>query len=576
MTRSISVFACLLPAALLLCAPVGVLHAQRSIDIKLALPSGENSTTFDLTTNPELVEDYFNLARCQCAESLPTVGATYWYFEVEMTAEDISIVDEADLMVGTACDNDDPTVRNCELIESQIDVGSLTGGPNARRQIPVDALMFPNAECTVEEPDSNVWMLFDDGADDIIDDFSVLADFDKISADAQPPPAPFDLKAEGAESAVVVSWAANVDDVEYFYVLCADADGQEVFESPQAPREYDTSMTLCGLPTVGGSPPTGDAGVPDAGMSPDAGMGPDAGTGPDASTGNGDVLSGMEESFICGRVPASSTSLRVEGLDNGNEYQFAVIAVDEARNPTYVRIPGTAQPQPADDFWEHYGDEGGQAEGGVCLVTSTFGEGGPTQTLRDFRDGTLASFWLGRVFIDSYYEYIAPLGAYADRYVAARIVAAVILAPCVVLAGFWEYTGPFAKLLVLCLFLCWRRRRQLLPLWRQWTDRGRDRAAALAAEFWPDVRIPTGQSVAAAAALLAVLSVGLSPAVAQGSQGAFDRTGKTLRRSSIARRSNTRSGTSASNSGPISPISTASSAVARWVPTGPPSAALRS
>jgi hypothetical protein len=111
------------------------------------------------------------------------------------------------------------------------------------------------------------------------------------------------------------------------------------------------------------------------------------------------------------------------------------------------------------DFWEDYNDHGGAAEGGVCLVNSTFGGGsGPTQAMRDFRDNTLAHYALGRAVIDSYYDYIAPLGAYVDRSPVLRVVTAVALMPLAGLAAFWEYTSPIIKMLVLFFFMAMSRR----------------------------------------------------------------------------------------------------------------------
>ena len=486
-----------LPALLVLLVPASA-HAQRNVDIELMLPQTNGADDYVITTNLERVTDYFNLPRCLCAESGLGFGDPDIQFKVRLTVEDMGLTDQADLAVGTACDNADPALRNCETIRTNIDVGSLLATDEF---IQVDQMMFPNSTCTEVEPDSNVWILYDDGADGIIDESVTLKDFTEINADAQPPPEPENVSAEGAESAVVVSWelpTSRLDDILFFYVLCMDSEGQPVFEDPIT-AEYDTTMSMCGLNLGVVDPGTGgDAGPVDAGVA-------DAGTGPDGSVAGGE-LADLDARYICGRVAASNTSMRIEGLTNGELYDFAIVTVDDARNPTYTYV-GQATPKPADDFWEYYDDQGGQAEGGVCLVNSTFGDGsGPSQALADFRDNTLASFAIGRAIIDTYYDLVAPLGVYADRYLAVRIAAAVVLAPFAAFAAFWEYTGPVGKMLALLLLLAWRRREPL----RAWLR-----------EQLPDGARISPTRAAAAAALLA-LCWAAAPASAQAEDSSFD------------------------------------------------------
>lgn len=488
MTRSLSIVIRAFPALAVLLVPTSVLHAQRAVTLQLELPVSEGSDQYTLDPDEERIKDYFNLARCQCAEYEQFLGdEPSLYFRVKLTVENQTVSDEADLAVGSNCENVDPLLRNCETIESQIDAGTLLG---ISKTIAVNRLMFPNDVCQQEQVANNVWILYDDGADDIIDEHYTLGT--EISSDALPPPELESMVANPAESAVEVTWDysdSRFDDIEYVYVLCMDEDGMPVFGDAQSTVEYDTTMDLCGVDLGSPDPdPNTDAGVPDAGVgAPDAGINIDASPGPDAGS-EGGVLADLNEAYICGRTTSSATSLRIEGLENGRTYDFALVTVDEARNPTYMYV-GQAEPKPADDFWEYYNDRGGQAEGGVCLVTSTFGDGGPAQALRAFRDNTLASFGFGRMLIAAYYDYIAPLGVYAEQYLVIRIVAAVVIAPLAIAAALWEYTGLLFKLVLVLGLFGWRRRKRLSAVWYRAIDRysltqarfSRTRAAALGA-----------------------------------------------------------------------------------------------
>lgn len=486
------------PMLLVIAAPMGVSHAQgsRQVTIELMLPNEDG--VFMEDTSPTNITDFFNLARCECAQAAvdpDPMTDPQLYFQVKLTATDQSSTDQADLVVGSSCDNNDPELRKCETVASQLDVGQLRGD-----EVPilVDRLMFPNEACQEREVSRNVWILYDDGADDIIDEKYTLAN--EISADAQPPPRPTGYQALPGENAVTVAWdpiEERSNDVLQVYVLCSAAEDPytPLFPENAGKAEYDTTDTLCGIPVGSVEPPPDvDAGVPDAGMPVDAGVLPDAGTLPDASTlpdagttpTGRDDLTSLDPSFICGEAEGQATSIRVGGLENGVEYEFALLTVDEARNASYQYV-GTAIPAAVTDFWEDYNERGGQADGGVCLVTSTYGDsGGATQALRAFRDNTLASFAVGRVIIDMYYDFVAPLGVYADRYVAVRIIAGVVLAPVVALAAVWEYTGPFVKLLLLLGLIGWRRRRAL----RGWL------------ESRLGERAPTARVAAASAAVL--------------------------------------------------------------------------
>lgn len=493
-----------------------VAHAQTAeepIEIKIFLP--DDNGDFRESNDIEQI-DFFNYANCQCALEAegtpPDDGPRPGFFQIELTLASSSydfVSDEATLEVGFLCADDDDEKRDCETIQDIGDVlDDLRGAPTY--DVGAHQIMFPNQEaCDQTTGTPNVYVNFDTENDDVIDD-SILAPY---PFDAEPPPLPGNVRATSGESAINVRWdelESEQDEVEYFQVLCAKADGSKVFDSPKDEALFDTPSQLCGgtnpadLFPGQGTTPGGDAGPGDdidAGTSADAGTG-DAGFA--AAADLPDWMANMDPGYVCGTGSATALSIRIDGLENGQAYRIALLSVDDARNVVGVDL-GEVTPQTVTDFWEDYHNQGGGADGGICLVNSTFGGGsGMTQALRDFRDGTLATFAAGRMLIDAYYAHVAPLGVHAEESVAVRAAAALVLVPLAGVAAFWEYTSLPVKLLVLMALMLVRRLRRLRRL--DTGVRGIERAPAL----------PRGFGVAAAA-LATVLVVGTSaaPAAAQ-------------------------------------------------------------
>jgi hypothetical protein len=453
-------------------ALAGVAHGQTQepspVDIRVLLPSGN---TYRESNEQDRI-DFFNYAHCQCAyeELAPDDPESSGIFKVELRLLDFGyqfMSDSAKLVVGTSCDDDDLENRNCVEIATIPDVTvDLRDAPEF--EIRSNDFMFPREDgCDPEDNEadgvSNVWLTFDAENDGRIDS-SITADY---PFDAEPPPLPANIRATPGEDAINVRWdplESQQSEVYGFQVLCGKADGSPAFATPKDEPEYDTPFLLCGSTTPQdlfpdpGNTPGVDAGP---GEEPDAGAGPDAGTVRAADLP--DWMANLDQRYICGWAGSTEKSLRITGLENGVAYRVALLSVDDARN-VVGRDLGEVTPQAVTDFWEDYHDQGGSADGGICLVTSTFGDGsGMTQALRDFRDRTLAASSVGRMLIETYYDYVAPLGVHAERSVAIRAVAVAILAPLAGLAAFWEYTSLPVKLLVLLglvlLRRAWRRRR---------------------------------------------------------------------------------------------------------------------
>lgn len=462
-------------------------------------------------------KDYMNAARCQCGAEMPDAdtGAGPGTFQVRLTYDpNLGTLDpgeRAELTVGSRCDDTDSSERNCEPIQTIDDPLNALRAPDIYN-VQLDRFMFPDDAssdsvdiCPATTGERGVYVLFDNNAD---------GDFEKQTVktyafDTQPPPLPVTPTASPAEGAVQLRWSApsaNQSDVQYYQALCARADGTPAFATPTDEALYDTAPDLCGssvgVPIASGGSTGTDAGTPVA----DAGV-VDANTG-GASDGGFRAtalpagLTALDPAYICGTAGESALSLRINGLENGQAYYVVLLSIDDARNVA-AQDMGTVTPEQVTDFWEDYHNQGGNAEGGVCLVTSTFGDDDPmTRTLRDFRDGTLAHSAPGRALIDAYYAYVAPLGVHAERHAVVRAAAAAVLAPLAGLAAFWEYTGPLAKLLTLgaivALGMALRRRRRTRPA----------RVTSVRAARGP-------VNALAAAAALALLLVGSPGAAAQ-------------------------------------------------------------
>jgi hypothetical protein len=489
------------------------------IEIKIRLPDDDGK--FQESNAIEQI-DFFNYAHCQCSyeavETPPPADlAESGFFQIELTLVDSSYDfpdEDAQLRVGTNCGTEDvdSADRLCEDIATIEDVINDLRGADT---YPVRArqLMFPAVTdgCKPEDGESNVYVNFNPNNDATVDE-AVTATY---KFDAKPPPLPENVEASAGEGAINIRWDAlesRQAEVYAFQALCARADGSPVFDSPKDDALFDTPSQLCGgtnpadLFPGQGTTPGVDAGPGDdidAGPSVDAGTGVDAGFA--AAADLPAWMANLDPDYVCGSGSATGLSIRIDGLENGQTYRVALVSVDDARNVVGVDL-GEVTPQSVTDFWEDYHNQGGGADGGICLVNSTFGSGsGMTQALRDFRDGTLATFAGGRMLIGAYYAYVAPLGVHAEESVAVRATAALILAPLAGVAAFWEYTSLPMKLLVLMALLLvrrLRRRRRLDP-----GMHGMERAPTL----------PRGGFGAAAAALATVLVVcaWAAPAAAQ-------------------------------------------------------------
>jgi hypothetical protein len=501
-------------SALAWLALTSVVHAQPTdedqtgpIEFEILLPEDGDFRE----SSPTEQIDFFNFAHCQCSLE-PGQELNPGQFQVRLRLAEPSYEfprNEATLEVGKDCaNNTNIDLRDCVEVNEFLDVDrQLDSAPSTA--VLAHEFMFPNeGECARTKGTSSAYLLFREGDSETVEkEFS-----GSFSYDAQEPPLPENIEASAGEGAINVRWDAldeRKEEVEGFQVLCARADGSPAFDSPRDDAEFDTPLQLCGAPNPaflfdGG----GDTTDPDAGPgeTPDAGTAPDAGSvdaGFAAAADMPDWMASMDPDYICGTAAKDALSIRIDGLENGQTYRVALLAVDDARNVKGIDL-GEVTPRAVTDFWEDYHNQGGGADGGICLVNSTFGSGsGMSQALRDLRDRTLATFALGRMAIDAYYAYVAPLGVHVEASTALRAVAAVILAPLAGAAAFWEYTSLPVKLLVLLALILVRRLRK----------HRRDPGAHAVA---PAPRPHGGFAAAAALAAVLIVCTWATPAAAQG------------------------------------------------------------
>ncbi len=406
---------------------------------KLLLHEDNNESLAEPEKDPDSIWEYFNLAHCVCSFTNyspdamdPAYFADTYAYEMTVEGGSSPINRDAEFWVGEDCGNADTTVRmnNCHQVGA-LDISQIQQNGFGRIEIPLYDLMVPkNSEraaspgCQPRLLTAKTWALVDADADSTYE-YSLA---DAIDTDTEPPPLPTNFKAVGAENAVTLSWTApetGVEDIAYYQALCATTlSGAPAKSSPPEPR-YQTARALCGA--------ANDVTLMPSDIS--------ATTSADAGVGSIELpqeLAQLDPAFICGESDsATATSLRIDGLKNGVEYTVVLLAIDKYANFTGTYFTTSLVPQPATDFWEDLHDRGGDAEGGFCLIAQAYGDNNPlTNTLRGFRDGTLAETAFGRALIDAYYATLGRLDLHGS--VALRVLAGVLLLPLVLLALAWH------------------------------------------------------------------------------------------------------------------------------------------
>lgn len=415
--------------------------------------------------NPDEVREFLNGAHCSCSQASlqsPTFG-----YQITLSNE-TGLSRPVDIYVGTNCGDPMQINTSCLKVGSipSIDTLRTSGGENIR--IPLYQAVNvrdTTSACKTNVSSATVWLMVDINGDSTYEhwttaiipspfmDASVMGGIDTLA-----PPLPENLKAAGSEKAIRISWdlpQSRKEDLFYFQALCANVDDTKVEGAAVPEAKYQTAGDVCMASVTTMLEATNPGGKDETPVSqapaPFAALDPD---------------------YLCGQSEAGSTSLTIRNLEDGKPYKIALIAVDNYGNFTGTYFSTTVTPKPVTDFWEDLNDRNSAIDGG-CLLSKTYGDGNPlTQTLRAFRDETLAKSAVGRWLIDAYY---ATLGRLAVESLSARIVVGILLAPLVAIALLWHLLTLPGLLAVLALPWLWRRRGR-------WLGRlGRLRRARLAA-----------------------------------------------------------------------------------------------
>lgn len=451
--------------------------------------------------NPTSLWTYFNFAHCVCsqpnaAQLSPFYENTYAY-EILLKNQTTPIHAPLEIWVGTSCDDSIMRPMNCHKIDSAgiADIASIQTTNGIAPEVPLFDLMEPEPThagmgCEQRVLSTAEWAISDVNSDGSIGSTPQYFVSQSIGVDTLPPPLPTTFHVDGAESAIQISWdppVGDVADVAYYQALCATQPGNQPAKptSHPAPR-YQTPNMLCNAlynvtltranvdcPSPRTAPPqaVADAAIdapPDA--PPDASPSDvDAGvtcTGGEVDTS---ALAALDPTFLCGENPdATATSMRIDGLQDGQSYAVVLLAIDKYGNPAAVYFPYPLTPKPVTDFWQDLQGRGSKVEGGFCLIAETFGDDNPlTQAMRGFRDGTLAHSLFGRWLTTAYYATLGKLGWIVHGHIVLRVLSAIALLPLIAIALLWNVlTLPGLLALIALLVIARRRRWRLaLPKW---------------------------------------------------------------------------------------------------------------
>ncbi len=303
-----------------------------------------------------------------------------------------------------------------------------------------------------------------------------------LSERLQGPDPVTNTSASGGDGAVTLNWMPPSQGTyapSFFQILCSDDCGNPIGSADTQIYSTCDNGVLSRRDLTMGGPSTGgaDGGVTSTDMAvaarrfeslpwhPNATSCPaDMGT-PDGGglfgMGSG-PLSGLDPAYICtNQISPSQNSSRIGGLVNGQVYHFLILSVDAYGNATpSALVDGT--PQPTEDLWRRYRDQGGGA-GGCFIATAAFGsyENRWVWVLRDFRDQVLLEHGAGRAFVDWYYAHSPPAADWIAAHGWARVTTRVALVPVIAGAWFWLYVPPWQKAAVVTLLLAFALRKRI-------------------------------------------------------------------------------------------------------------------
>jgi hypothetical protein len=300
---------------------------------------------------------------------------------------------------------------------------------------------------------------------------SVTLDFEGPSA------APTGLSTRVGSGNVRVSWDA-LSDVSGFRVVVWDGTG---FADTDTATDTDTGTDEdAGADTDTATDTDTDA---DAGADGGAGKGgfepraADAGVSEECTISGGFTAGGEYDHTLVSdftdseAAHADATSATISGLENGVQYKFAVVSLDESANPSVFSEVVCATPEKTIGFGDLYDDAGGKGDGQFCFIaTAAFGsyDHPAVRILRTFRDEFLAKLPGGRSAIAAYYAAGPTLASAIEGHEALRgavaegLIVASGAAICLVAVGPTGFAFGFAACVLagLIIGLALPRRRR--------------------------------------------------------------------------------------------------------------------
>jgi MYXO-CTERM domain-containing protein len=268
----------------------------------------------------DALASYFSAARCAC----PTSVVASLALSADAAASLGTHTVDAQLFVGADCDV--PTAAACTSVGGTL---TLSGAKATTTESVSTAAVFTAggaAGCAAATSSTRLWAIVRLDGTRLASEPSLA-----LTLGGAGPTPPTAVKAQTAESGLLVSWTPSADAVAGYQVLCSP--GPAVASTAR----YD----VCGAAS------------------------PDGGAGPFAT---------LEPALVCSDlVPAGTTSARVHGLDDGRTYDIAVVAVGLDGTPSAPSVSAQGTPGPTFGFEDVYRKEGGTAQAG-CAVG---GGGGP-------------------------------------------------------------------------------------------------------------------------------------------------------------------------------------------------------
>lgn len=341
--------------ALVLAVPAGA-HADQldgaTINLTLKVRDGDGDF---IAPNLDDVPRYFNQARCLCDDD----DQKEYQVEYTWAGTEPSPLPDVTLnaWAGASCDSATTSDRdmNCRALPS-FEASALTPVErveyNAR-----DLMLAPGSMDCTGKRNVQHWLVTQNGTVwDADNRFQLFKDSmgmaTTLSADMEAPGLPEALTIASKEGAIRLTWEAYTQtDVEYFQALCLKADLTPVRLQPTHAAQYDTATSLCGnpddyeiLPAVITNPPPGD---------------------PIALPERFEFL---DAALVCGQAGGTAQAIELTGLDDGQPYVVALIAMDKNGNPAATYIDRLITPKPVTDFWEVIHEENPSIQGGFCVA----------------------------------------------------------------------------------------------------------------------------------------------------------------------------------------------------------------